>query len=381
MKKATCMLLVALFFLSLTGCGSRDVKAEEDAIAKTEDANATSGEINTAAEEPEGEQKRIIGWSQESKAMTEIMAFVENITDEASPDYVPPERRIALFDSDGTLIGERYPTYSDRSMLLYRLLHDDAYNASPKDVAFAEATEKAIANHKALPVTPRDTVEMCAKTFAGCTLEEYKAYIKEFMKQPVPGFKGMTYGTRFFVPMVELVRYLVENDFMVYICSGTERNFLRAMTEDTLGDCIPPYRVIGSTISFFATGQNGTPGQSYIYGPDDRVLIDGEMTVKNMNMNKVAGIVNEIGEAPVLVFGNSYGDFSMAQYALQHGGKAWMLLCDDMERDYGDVDEATSFAESCEKFGFGTVSMRDEFETIYDDDITMEAPIALDPAA
>ena len=153
------------------------------------------------------------------------------------------------------------------------------------------------------------------------------------------------------------------------------------MTEDTLGDCIPPYRVIGSTISFFATGQNGTPGQSYIYGPDDRVLIDGEMTVKNMNMNKVAGIVNEIGEAPVLVFGNSYGDFSMAQYALQHGGKAWMLLCDDMERDYGDVDEATSFSESCEKFGFGTVSMRDEFETIYDDDITMEAPIALDPAA
>ena len=381
MKKATCMLLVALFFLNLTGCGSRDVKAEEDAIAKTEEANATSSVIITAAEETEGEQKRISGWSQDSTAMVEIIAFVENITDEASPDYVPPDRRIALFDFDGTLIGERYPACSDRCMLLYRLLHDNAYNASSKYVAFAEATEKAIANHKALPVTPRDTVEMCAKTFAGCTLEEYKAYIKEFMKQPVPGFKGMTYGTRFFVPMVELVRYLVENDFMVYICSGTERNFLRAMTEDTLGDCIPPYRVIGSTISFIATGQNGTPGCSYIYGSDDRVLVDGDMTAKNMNMNKIAGIINEIGEAPVLVFGNSYGDFSMAQYALQNGGKAWMLLCDDTERDYGDMDEATSFAESCEKFGFGTISMRDEFETIYDDDITMEAPIALDPAA
>ena len=30
--------------------------------------------------------------------------------------------------------------------------------------------------------------------------------------------------------------------------------------------------------------------------------------------------------APVLVFGNSSGDFAMAQYALQHGGKAYMLL-------------------------------------------------------
>ncbi len=58
-----------------------------------------------------------------------------------------------------------------------------------------------------------------------------------------------------------------------------------------------------------------------------------------------------------------------------------MLLCDDTERDYGDADEAASFAESCEEFGFGTVSMRDEFETIYEDGITMDAPMALDPAA
>ena len=98
-------------------------------------------------------------------------------------------------------------------------------------------------------------------------------------------------------------------------------------------------------------------------------------------MNKVACIVNEIGEVPVLVFGNGYGDFSMAQYALQNGGKAWMLLCDDTERDYGDADESASFAESCELFGFGTISMRDEFETIYDDGIEIETPMALDPAA
>ncbi len=383
MKKQICILLAALLILSLAGCGNRDEQPVEKAIAEIKEADTSSAESIAVAEqpekEPENEPKRISGWSEGSPAMAEIIASVESITDEASPDYVPPEKRIALFDFDGTLIGERYPTYSDRSMLLYRLLHDDTYHAS-KYVAFARATEKAIANCAELPPTPYDTVEMCAESFTGFTVEEYKAYVKEFMKQPVPGFTGMTYGTRFFVPMVELVQYLAENDFMVYICSGVERNFLRAMIEDVLGDCIPPYRVIGSTISFTATGQNGSLGCSYTYGPDDRVLIEGTMTAKLLNMDKVSSIVNEIGMAPVFVFGNSRGDFSMAQYALQNGGKAWMLLCDDTERDYGDADKAASFAESCEKYGFGTISMRDEFATIYGDDIAI-APVVLDPAA
>ena len=104
------------------------------------------------------------------------------------------------------------------------------------------------------------------------------------------------------------------------------------------------------------------------------------MTAKLLNMDKVSSIVNEIGVAPVLVFGNSRGDFSMAQYALQNGGKAWMLLGDDTERDYGDADKAASFAKSCDKYGFGTISMRDEFATIYGDDIAI-APVVLDPAA
>lgn len=45
-----------------------------------------------------------------------------------------------------------------------------------------------------------------------------------------------------------------------------------------------------------------------------------------------------------------------------------MLLCDDPERDYGDPEAAASFAETCRLLGFETVSMRDEFETIYKTD-------------
>jgi hypothetical protein len=57
----------------------------------------------------------------------------------------------------------------------------------------------------------------------------------------------------------------------------------------------------------------------------------------------------------------------MAQYVLQHGGKGYMLLCDDTERDYGDLAVAAKFADSCEKMGLETVSMKNDFATIYGD--------------
>ena len=335
-----------------------------------------AGRFN-AAEKGSREHKAsggIPGWAADSPAMASIIALVESVSDESSADYLPPERRIALFDSDGTLIGERYPTYSDQCMLLRRLLHDDstAGRSVPEDVAFAEALEKAILNHEPLPDSPRSTAQMAAESFAGFTTEEYRAYVRDFLREPVPGFRGMTYETRLFAPMAELVRYLAEHDFQVYICSGTERLFLRTMIEETLGEWIPPYRVIGSTFSLTATGQGDTEGRKYNYTAEDQVLLEGNMTFKNLSMNKVVSIVNEIGLPPVLVFGNSSGDFAMAQYALQHGGRAYMLLCDDTARDYGDAGTAAGFAQQCAALGFETISMRDEFLTVYGDGIVMD---------
>ena len=93
------------------------------------------------------------------------------------------------------------------------------------------------------------------------------------------------------------------------------------------------------------------------------------MLIKNQKMNKVFAIINEIGEAPVLAFGNSSGDISMAQYTVQNGGKAYMLLCDDTERDYGNVEKAASFEQKCKELGFKTVSMKNEFKTIYGENV------------
>ncbi|MBO4562117.1 MAG: haloacid dehalogenase-like hydrolase [Clostridia bacterium] len=319
-------------------------------------------------------------WEPDSDAMLSIVSFVSAVTDEKSESFVPESERIAVFDMDGTLYGERFPTYFDDWMLIHRLAHDGSYRAAAEDRAWAFAAEAALLSGEPEPDSPRSGAQMAAEAFKGFTVEEYRAYVRAFMDEPAVGFEGMTYGEGFFLPMVELVKYLSENGFTVFISSGSERSIVRELTADALSEWIPPYHIIGSTFSLEADGQGDTEGRKYTYKPEDDVRLEGNLISKNQKMNKVTTIIDEIGAYPLLVFGNSSGDISMAQYAVQHGGRAYMLLCDDTERDYGDPKEAAEFEENCKALGFITISMRDEFETIYKPG-AVKAEQALQPAA
>lgn len=307
-------------------------------------------------------------WNADSPTVASVISFVASVTDENSKDFVPEDQRIAVFDMDGTLYGELFPTYFDECLLLHRLLHDESYQAPEEDLAWAKEAEEALLSGQSEPDSPRSGAQMAAEAFRGFPVEEYRAYVREFKMTPVAGFENMTYGEGFYLPMVELVKYLSEHGFTVFISSGSERSLARELIEETLGEWIPPYHVIGTTFSLEASGQGDQEGRKYTYTPKDTVLLKGSLVSKNQKMNKVVTIIDEIGICPMLVFGNSSGDLSMAEYAVQHGGKAYMLLCDDTVRDYGNLETAQAFAEECRKLGFETVSMRDEFETIYQKD-------------
>jgi hypothetical protein len=49
-----------------------------------------------------------------------IVAFVERVTKEGSPDFVPAAERIAVFDNDGTLWAEQ-PIYFQLYFVLHRI--------------------------------------------------------------------------------------------------------------------------------------------------------------------------------------------------------------------------------------------------------------------
>ncbi|MBQ3707389.1 MAG: haloacid dehalogenase-like hydrolase, partial [Clostridia bacterium] len=219
--------------------------------------------------------------------MASVISFVAETTDAKSPAYVPPEKRIAVFDMDGTLYGELFPTYFDECLLLHRLLHDESYQASPEDRAWARSAESALLAGEPEPDSPRSGAQMAAEAFRGFTLEAYREYIRAFMEEPVAGFSGMSYGEGFYLPMTALVQYLAEHGFTVFISSGSERTLVRELIAEELGEWIPPHQVIGSTFSLIASGQGEKEGRKYTYAPDDQVLLEGNLTQKNQQMNKV----------------------------------------------------------------------------------------------
>ena len=300
--------------------------------------------------------------------MKSIVSYVSSVTDESSDNFIPAEDRIAVFDFDGTLYGELYPTYFDEWMMLHRVLHDSSYEA-PADVKeYALASEDAYKKGLPQPETSMSSSAITAAAFKGMTVEEYQAYVRNFMTEPVFGFENMTYADGFYLPMVSVVEYLHDHGFTVFISSGSERSLVRELTKGVLDKWVPSYQIIGSTFSLEATGQGETDGRKYTLTADDKVIMEGNLVIKNQQANKVYSIINEIGKAPALVFGNSSGDLAMAEYALQNGGKGYMLLCDDTERDYGNLETAEKFAKKCNEMGLETVSMKNDFTTIYKED-------------
>ena len=380
MKKHLALAL-AFIIMSVTACGgaakgtgqvaepaAETIQSEAPATEEAASPAEASPSETAAAEAAQPEVNVTIPyWTEGSAVADSIVEYVKSVTDETSDSYVAPADRIAIFDFDGTLYGERYPTYFDTCLFIHRALHDETFTA-PEDIReYAKAMEEALYNHLPEPDSDKSTAQCAAECFKGMTTEEYREYVKTFMASPAFGFEGMTYAEGFYKPMTEVVKYLAENDFTIFISSGSERAMVRELIKGSLDEWIPSDRVIGSTFSLIASGQGTKAGRKYTITADDQILMEGNLVTKNQNTNKVFSIIDEIGKCPILVFGNSSGDLAMAQYVLQHGGKGYMLLCDDTERDYGDLAVAAKFAASCEKMGLETVSMKNDFATIYGD--------------
>ena len=354
------MIVAAFLMLSAAACSNTP---ENQNSSSTE----TSSTVSDQYPQSEDKTTSLEYWTEDSPAMKSVIAYVSEITDEKSDKYVPEAERIAVFDSDGTLYGELFPTYVDQCLMIHRLVHDDTYEGIPEDVDYCRELEKALLNGTEKPKAPRSSGNIIAEAFKDFTVEEYREYVRKFMSEPVAGFEGMTYADGYYKPMISLVKYLSENGFKVYINSGAEVNMLRALSKDALGKYIPSYQVIGTRYGFTATAQGDTKARDYTPTADDKITFDGTVKFKDLKLNKVISIINDLGISPLLAFGNSSGDLAMAQYVMQHGGKAYMLLCDDTERDHGDIEVAAAFKEDCDKLGIETVSMKNEFATIYGD--------------
>jgi len=313
------------------------------------------------------QKSKLALWNDTAPAKKVLIEYVQAVTNPKSPDFIPVENRIAVFDLDGTLILETNPTYFDWLLFEYRVLDDVDYTPTDEQrIAAQNSRERGI-----FPELNANREKMVSEVYKGLSVEEFYAFVREFMKEDQPGFTGMKRGDIFYKPMLEVVEYLIKNKFTVYICSGTDRLTVRPLIEQNM-PYIPNSQILGSDSTLVASGQGEKDGLVYMYEKGDHLVLGGKNLVKNLQMNKVSLIEREIGVQPVLAFGNTFSDASMLNYTINNNkykALGFMLECDDLEREYGNIQKAQKMHEACEKYGWICVSMRDDWKTIYGDKI------------
>jgi hypothetical protein len=332
-------------------------------------ACGASAEVPEPAPE-ETEELIFADWNDGAPALGALINYVETVTDESSPDYIPPEDRIVVFDMDGTLCAELCPTYLEYYLLAWRILKDPSYTPDEEMLEFG----RMLRDH-ALDKDFPDGMDLlhathAARAYAGMTLQEFASFVNGCLLNNCDGFENMTWATAFYAPMIEVVDYLNENGFKVYVCSGSDRFICRAFIEGMLD--IPAEQIIGMDVEYEATNQGKTDGLNYVFQPGDQIVRTDHLLIKNLKMNKVKQIVQQIGKQPVLSFGNSSGDVSMHLYTITdnpYRSAAFMLVADDDVRDYGNPAKTESLKEKWADLGFEVISMRDDFRTIYGDEV------------
>jgi hypothetical protein len=251
-----------------------------------------------------------------------IVAFVERVTRQGSPDFVPAAERIATFDNDGTLWAEQ-PMYVQLAFALDRVKALAPQHPEWKDKqpfkAVLEGDMKTLAESG-----ERGLLELVVATHAGMTADEFAKIVTDWLATARHPRFNRPYTELVYQPMLELLAYLRGNGFKTFIVSGGGVEFMRPWTEKVYG--VPPEQVVGSSGKTRFEMRDGRPTLFRL--PEVNFIDD--------KTGKPVGINEHIGRRPIAAFGNSDGDLEMLQWTTMSGGVRFGLIVHhtDAEREY-----------------------------------------------
>ena len=303
-------------------------------------------------------QDPLSSWN-DGQAKKSITAFVDKVTKEGSPDFVPPEERIATFDNDGTLWCEQ-PMYFQLLLALDRAKalapqHPEWKTKEP----FASLLKGDLKG--ALAGGERAMLEIIVATHAGMTTAAFEQIVKDWIATAKhPKFKR-PYTECVYQPMIELLAYLRANGFKTFIVSGGGIEFMRPWTEKVYG--IPPEQVVGSSIKTKYEWRDGKPALMRL----------PEMNFIDDKTGKPVGINEHIGRRPIAAFGNSDGDQQMLEWTQAGSGARLMMLVhhDDAVREfaYGAESKIGTFSDAlmaeANKNDWTVISMKNDWKRIF----------------
>lgn len=294
----------------------------------------------------------------ETASKRAIIQFVEKVTTEGSPDFVPLPDRIATFDNDGTLWSEQ-PLYFQGFFALDRVKalapqHPEWEDKEP----FASVLRGDLKS--ALSGGEHALVELVMATHAGTTTEEFEKIVTDWITTAKHPKSGKLFTEMVFQPMLELLAYLRMNGFKTFIVSGGGIEFMRPWAERVYG--IPPEQVVGSSITTKFELREGKP-----------VLV----RLPNLNFNddkagKPVAINQHIGRRPIAAFGNSDGDFEMLEWTTAGTGPRFGLIVHhtDAEREVAydresHIGRLSRGLDEAPKRGWTVVDMRQDWKVVF----------------
>ncbi len=292
-----------------------------------------------------------------------IIDFVESTCTKGNTNYLPIEERIAVFDNDGTLWPEM-PTYFQIEFVFYRIkeMYPDHPEWKRNKLIKAAINQDLESLRKRFGVKGLGQLMSIAQS--GITPDEFSAIVNEWLDKEHHPETGVLYRDMAYKPMIELIDYLHSMSYQVYIVSGAEMDFVRAMSESLFH--IPKTHIIAGMQKLTYEEKNGKP--VLIKDPEILYVIDGP--------TKAVAIQQLIGRRPVIAIGNSDGDIQMLKWSKTFKGPNLQMLIHhtdsirewayDRNSKVGKLDKGLEIAKSQ---NWLIVDMKNDWKQIFNSPI------------
>ncbi|PLW95569.1 MAG: hypothetical protein C0591_10905 [Marinilabiliales bacterium] len=289
----------------------------------------------------------------EGPSKVSILAFIKTATDESSPEFIPIEKRVAVFDMDGTILLEK-PNPVNFDVVIQILIEQMKTNPElAQKQPYKAIHEQDWSYFDMLGYTEDGLYGILLDATLGYTESQYRDFILKYFKTVRDKRFNKPYDQMVFVPMVQLIQYLEDNEFDVYIVSGSDPEFTRTISEKAMH--VPVQNVIGTTI---LTKWIETDTGSYF------VRLHEFVKPINDEGGKAVNILNKVGRVPAIAIGNSPGDYAMLQYSKNAPFNLQMIVNhDDSLREY--YYDTKKMKKLCQENGWHEISMQDDFKVVF----------------
>lgn len=297
----------------------------------------------------------------ETPQKAQIIHFIQN-----DVPNIPKEDRIAVFDMDGTLACEAplwFEMYSAVQGLNLQIQKDSSLLKEPM-YQYASALNKNPRDSSVFKVWGGFIQKMIVNAFKGWDNEEYIHFTRSYMDTALNKDYKIPLIQTFYPPMLELVSYLKDNGFDVYIVSGSLQGLIWSVAPQVTG--LDRAHLIG-------TRQSMKP--EYNYGKKTKFILQPEIfTPSNNNDGKAIDIYTQLGKKPVFAFGNTTGDWGMFRLTSTNTlpNFCFMLNHDDANREYvynpWHGRGMPGWKDTMAVYKWNIVSMKDNFKVVFEKD-------------